>query len=278
MPSSAHLDIKKFYSLKTALRPYEYKVVEEEQGRVLVFRTPNKYPDVVNDIEDVVERIRYEDAENLAKICIIGEEEILGIEAKILEALMKDRRRRDDKIISNARKKLTEFFSPMPFKDDEDEHALERCALRIPGDAAKYQMFISKFPPIPKSAAVIYIIGDTDYVRIFGEDFFKIPTSKEEIIKRCEEKFVSEGYEIIKLDISDINIDMAVKKGDYRAVLRYCENCGIEQAKLCVEEAERLRTDVYIVVSGGFSKDVKAYALGKKIELVEIKRIEELCI
>lgn len=272
------LDSKRFHSLKTALKPYEYKVIEEAHGRVLVFKTPNRYPDIVNDIEEIVERIRYEDAEDLAKVCIIGEQEVLGIEAKILDALIKNRKKRDNKIITDARKTLTEFFSPLPVKDDEDEHSLERYALRIPGDANKYQMFISKFPPIPKSAAVIYIIGDTDYVRIFGEDFFKIPTTKEEIIKKCKEKFILEGYEIIQLDIPDINIDMALKKGDYRAILRYCENCSIEQAKLYAEEAGRLRSDVYIIVSGGFSKDVKAYALGKKIELIEIDKIEELCI
>lgn len=274
MISELPFHYEKFTALKKELKPYEYKVLEEEAKRVLVINTPNAYPDLVNDLESAVEKINERDAQNLTHVCIIGEREALGVEPKLLEALLLKRKKYDDLIVARIRKKLTADFTNLTFKAEDDVHKLQRCAFKIPGDANSYKDYLYELGELPENVSIVYLVGDNNYVRISAARFSKQLASKEQVIERFKQKVLDEGYELVSLE--NVTVDLAAQKGDSRIVLKYCESINLEDAKAIEEEAERLRVSVCFVLVNKFSKEVKKFALGKKIELVEVSELGEL--
>ncbi|MDI6887066.1 MAG: hypothetical protein QMC98_00285 [Candidatus Thermoplasmatota archaeon] len=256
------------------LKPYEYKIVEEGGKKILVASTPNVYPDIVNDLENIVEKVDSEDAKNLTNVCIIGEREVLGVDTRILEALLIKRKKSDDAIVARLRKKLNTNLRALSFEDEDDVHKIKRLALKIPNDANNYKEYLWEFSQVDKDAKIIYIIGNNNYVRLTGEHFYELLSSKEQVIDKIKSKFLACSYELVSLE--GANIDLAAKKSNRRIIVKYCRDCSLEDAKNINDEAERLRADVCFVIVNKISKEVKKFALGKKIELFELDELENL--
>ncbi|MDI6707626.1 MAG: hypothetical protein QME47_00815 [Candidatus Thermoplasmatota archaeon] len=256
------------------LKPYEYKIVEEGSKKILVASTPNVYPDIVNDLENIVEKVDSEDAKNLTNVCIIGEREVLGVDTRLLEALLIKRKKSDDAIVARLRKKLNTNLRELSFEDKDDVHKIKRLALKIPDDANNYKEYLWEFSQVDKDAKIIYIIGNNNYVRMTGEHFYELLSSKEQVIDKIKSKFLASGYELVSLE--GANIDLAAKKSNRRIIVKYCRDCSLEDAKNINDEAERLRADVCFVIVNKISKEVKKFALGKKIELFELDELENL--
>lgn len=274
MQSGLPLPEYELVSLRKELGHYEYKVVEKGDKKILLINTPNIYPDLVNDLEIIVEKIDERDAENLTHICIIGEREALGVDTKILEALLIKRKKHDDVIVAKIRKKIDTNFKELSFEDEDDVYKIARLAFKIPADANNYKDYLWKFSDMPRDAKVVYLVGDNNYVRIAGNRFYELLSSKEQVIEKIKSKLLANGYELVHLENADI--DLAVKKSGSRIIVKYCRDCSLEEAKNINEEAERLRADVCFMIVNKISKEVKKFALGKKIELLEISELKDL--
>jgi len=254
---------EKFFELREKMKDYEYRCIDDEGGRVLAVRSPDKYPDIVNDVERLVERIKISDAKTLINVCLVGEKEILNVQPKIIELLVRNRKKYDDSIVEKMKKQLGMNENTI-FIDENDVHKLRRFMFRMPADVDEYPGFIKKIPMPPEDVSIIYLIGNDDYVRIMADDFVKLLRSKEECIDRIKERFVSSGYEIINLS----DVDAAASKENWRVVVKYFDRCSVGDAENALNLVEHLRADVGLVVSVNFSKEVKRFAMGKKIELV----------
>jgi hypothetical protein len=265
---------QELFKLRSKLRYYECKIIEKEDSKILVVSTPNIYPDLVNDLENIVYEVDESEAKNLTHICIIGEREALGVDPRILEALLIKRKKQDDTIVARVRKKLNDDFKELSFEDDYDVYKISRLAIKIPNDANNYKEYIWKFNNVAKDAKIVYLIGDNNYVRLSGARFYELLSSKEQVIERVKSKILASGYELVSLE--NANIDLAAKKSDSRIIVKYRQECSLEDAKNTNEEAERLRADICLVITNKISKEVKKFALGKKIELFEIDELKNL--
>ncbi|MBU3901907.1 MAG: hypothetical protein KKE04_00885 [Candidatus Thermoplasmatota archaeon] len=262
---------EKFFEIREKMKDREYMSINEYGSRVLVVRSPNRYPDIVNDVERLVERIKINDAKALTDVYLIGEKEIVNVQPKIIEVLVRNRKEYDDKIVEKMRNQLSVNESTI-FTDKNDVYKLCRFAFRIPGEIDEYSVFIKKIQMPPEDVSIIYLIGNDDYVRIMADDFVKLLRSKEECIGRMKEKFISSGYEIINLD----GVDVAALKGNQRMVVTYFDRCSVEDVENMLNIVEHLRADVGLVISVNFPKEVKRFAMGKKIELIKTDEIGDL--
>ncbi|MDI6916891.1 MAG: hypothetical protein QMC80_03750 [Thermoplasmatales archaeon] len=261
---------EKFFELREKMKDYDYRIIDEEGARVLAVRSPNRYPDIVNDVERLVERIKANDAKSLTNICLVGEKEALNVQPKIVEMLVRNRKKYDDNIVEKMRKHLGMNESTI-FTDENDVHKLRRFMFRMPAEIDEYPNFIKKLNP-PEDISIMYIIGNDDYVRIMADDFVKLLRSKEECVDRIKEKFVSSGYEIINLS----GVDVAASKENLRMVVKYFDRCSVGDAENTLNLVEHMRADVGLIVSVNFAKEVKRFAMGKKIELVRTDKIGDL--
>ena len=262
---------EKFFEIREKMKDYECTLIDECGDRVLVVRSPNRYPDIVNDVECLVERININDANALTDAYLVGEKEIINVQPKIIEVLVRNRKEYDDKTVEKMRKQLGVNESTI-FTDENDVHKLRRFVFRMPAEIDEYPVFIKKIQMPPEDVSIIYLIGNDDYVRIMAYDFVKLLRSKEECIERMKEKFISSGYEIINLS----DVDIAASKDNQRIVVKYFDRCSVEDAENMLNIVEHLRADVGLIVSINFSKEVKRFAMGKKIEFVKTDEIEDL--
>lgn len=262
---------EKFFELRQKMKDYDYRILDGEGDRVLAVRSPNKYPDIVNDVERLVERIKINDVKHLTNVCLVGEEEVLDVQPKIVGLLVRTRKNHDDRIVEKMRKQLGVNKSTI-FTDENDVYKLRRFAFRMPAGVDEYHGFIKKTPMPPEDVSIIYIIGNDDYVRIMADDFVKLLRSKEECVDRMKENFVSSGYELINLSC----VDVAASKENQRMIVKYFDRCSVEDAENTLNLVEHLRADVGLIVSVNFPKEAKRFAMGKKIELVKTDEIEDL--
>lgn len=265
------MDDKEFSEMREKMRDYEYRVVNENNLRVLAVRSPNRYPDMVNDVERLVERIKIHDAKSLTNVYLIGEKEVVNVQPKIIDVLVRSRKEQDDKNVEKIRKKL-DVNESTTFKDEDDPNNLLRFAFRIPTMIEEYPRLIKKMEMPPDDVSIIYIIGHDGYVRIMADDFVKMLRSKERYVDKIKEKFVSSGYKIINLK----DADAAGSKDNYRIIAKYFDRASLEDAENALNTTEKLRANVGLIVSINFSKEVKRFAMGKKIELVKADEIEDL--
>ncbi len=261
---------ERFSGIREKMKDYEYRVLNENNFRVLAVRSPNRYPDMVNDVERLVERIKIDDMKSLTNVCLIGEKEVVNVQPKIIDVLVRSRKEHDDKIVEKIRKKL-EMNESTTFTDD-DPNKLCRFAFRIPAMIEEYPGIIKKMKMPPDDVSIIYIIGHDGYVRIMADDFVKMLRSKERYVDKIKEKFVSSGYKIINLE----DVDAAGSKDNYRIIAKYFDRASLEDAKNALSTIEKLRADVGLIVSINSPKELKRFAMGKKIELVKADEIEDL--
>lgn len=262
---------EKIFDIRNEMRDYEYRVIDDSGGRILAVKSPNKYPDIVNDVEHLVERIRMEDTKALTEVCLIGEKEVVSVQPKIIDVLVRARKKEDDRIVEKMRKKIGMNENAI-FIDENDPYKLCRFVFRIPAMVDEHPSFIKKMEMPPDDVAVIYIIGHDGYVRIMADDFVKMLRSKERCIDKMKEKFISSGYRIIELG----GADAAASKENCRVIVKYFDRCSSEDAKNVLNTIENLRSDVGLIISINFPKEVRRFAMGKKIELVKVDEIEDL--
>ncbi len=264
------MDDERFSGIREKMKDYEYRVINKNNFRVLAVRSPNRYPDMVNDVEHLVERIKIDDMKSLTNVCLIGEKEVVNVQPKIIDVLVRSRKEHDNKIVEKIRK--LEMNESTTFTDDDDPNKLCRFAFRIPAMIEEYPGLIKKMKMPPADVSIIYIIGYDGYVRIIADDFVKMLRSKERCVDKIKEKFVSSGYKIINLG----DVDAAGSKDNYRIIAKYFDRASLEDAENALNTIEKLRADVGLIVSISFSKELKQFAMGKKIELVKADKIEDL--
>ncbi len=264
---------EKFFEIREKMKDYEYRVINKNNSRILTVRSPNKYPDIVNDVERLVERIKIDDMKSLTNVCLIGEKEVINVQPRIIDVLVRSRKEHDDKIVEKMREKLG-MDESTSFRDDDDPNKLCRFALRISTMIEEYPGLIKKMEMPPDGVSIIYIIGHDGYVRIMADDFVKMLRSKERYVDKIKEKFVSSGYKIINLE----DVDTAGSKDNYRIIAKYFDRASLKDAENALNTIEKLRADVELIVSISFPKELKRFAMGKKIELVKADEIEELIL
>lgn len=261
-----------FLKLRDELDIYQYKIVENKNIRLLAVKTPDKYPDLVNDLERTVERVNVDDCKNLTHVCLIGEKEVLGIQPKLLEVLLRDRIKYDEATVSEIRDKLR-YNEGIVFVKKDDIHKVSRYAYRV-NNAKGFRGYISLLGDIPKDVDIVYLIGDNDYRRFMRDDLIIRAGRKDEINNFLIEQFHKKGYQILAID----DFDLAVTKDSRRIVFKYYDNCDVNTAKDFLENVERVHADVGFIISEDFAPDVKTFSYGKKIELLKVDEVKDLCL
>lgn len=176
--SSIPLSKDELIKLKHQIDPNNYKVIEKDNSRILIIRSPNEYPDIVNDLEIMINKFDLRDTDGLSIACIIGDAEVIGVSISAIKSLISRRIEDDEKIAIDLADKLEEPYSSIIFESEDDPLNAIRLGIRVPGKLEEYkpqelqQNLFSKMKSLPRNGEIIYIISDDGYVRINGKDFY----------------------------------------------------------------------------------------------------------
>ena len=74
--------------LKHQIEPDDYLVVESGSLRILVLRSAREFPDIVNDLEGMINKLDIRDTNDLSHALIIGSEEVVGVPLDDIQSLV----------------------------------------------------------------------------------------------------------------------------------------------------------------------------------------------
>ncbi len=178
-PSGMPLTKEEIIKLKHQIEPNDYLVVHSGQQQILVIRTQRKFPDIVNDLENIVNKLDLRDVNQLSHALIIGDEEVVGIPLDAIDTLMTRRTEDDERIASDLGEKLIEPYTTLLFESDNDPMKTLRLGIRIAGNLKELkpqqlpEILFSKIKSLPRHSEVIYLLAEDGYLRLSGSDFYR---------------------------------------------------------------------------------------------------------
>ncbi len=164
--------------LKYDLDPYDCRLEESDGQKVFVVRSPKASPDLINDLEPMIDRICEEDVKEAQSACLLGEEESATISMSILWSLIDKRKKRDTKLVTELRGKISRDFGHLLFRSEEDPLHIYRLAIYVPMpisnvDKDNFEEMFEELD-LPREGEIVYLIADDGYKRISGREFFTI--------------------------------------------------------------------------------------------------------
>lgn len=178
-PLGMPLNRDELIKLKHQIEPMDYLVVESGHERILVIRTEREFPDLVNDLECMINKLDIRDTNELSHALIIGEEEVVGVPLKAIEALIERRMEEDERIATDLSEKLIEPYTTLLFESENDPIKTLRLGIRVAGNIGDFkpqqlpEMLFSKIKSLPRRSEVIYLIADDGYIRLSGTEFYR---------------------------------------------------------------------------------------------------------
>jgi len=178
-PLGMPLNRDELIKLKHQIEPMDYLVVESGHERILVIRTEREFPDLVNDLECMINKLDIRDTNELSHALIIGEEEVVGVPLKAIEALIERRMEEDERIATDLSEKLIEPYTTLLFESENDPIKTLRLGIRVAGNIGDFkpqqlpEILFSKIKSLPRHSEVIYLIADDGYIRLSGTEFYR---------------------------------------------------------------------------------------------------------
>ena len=165
--------------LKHQIEPDDYLVVESGSERILVIRSAREFPDIVNDLEGMINKLDIRDTSELSHALIIGSEEVVGVPLASIQSLVNRRNEDDERISEDLTEKLIEPFTTLLFESEDDPLKTLRLGIRISGKIEDLrgqqlpEIVFSKIKSLPRKSEVIYLIADDGYLRMSGIEFYR---------------------------------------------------------------------------------------------------------
>jgi hypothetical protein len=179
IPSAMPLTREELIKLKHQIEPNDYRVVESGQQRILVIRTEREFPDIVNDLEVLINKFDNRDTTDLSQALIIGEEEVVGIPLDAIDSLLERRMEDDERIAEDLGEKLIEPYTTLLFESENDPMKTLRLAIRVAGNLEDFkpqqlsEILFSKIKSLPRHSEVVYLIAEDGFIRLSGNEFYR---------------------------------------------------------------------------------------------------------
>jgi hypothetical protein len=176
--SGINLNKEELIKLKHSINGYDYQVVEHGSRRILIIRSELEFPDIVNDLEIMINKFDMRDISQLDQAMIIGDAEVVGIPVDAINSLITRRIEDDEVIAGDLEDKLEEPYSSMVFEHEDDTLKVVRLGIKVPGKLEDYkpqelrETLFSKMKSFPRDCEIVYLLADDGYVRINGKDFY----------------------------------------------------------------------------------------------------------
>ncbi|WP_455391468.1 hypothetical protein [[Eubacterium] cellulosolvens] len=173
------LNREELIRLKHQIEPNDYLVVESGKDRILVVRSSREYPDIVNDLDSMINKLDVQDANELSNALIIGEEEVVGVPLAAIESLIKRRNEEDEQIASDLAEKLIEPYTTLLFESENDPLKTLRLGIRVKGNLKDFkpkllpEVLFLKIKSLPRHSEVVYLISEDGYIRLSGNEFYR---------------------------------------------------------------------------------------------------------
>lgn len=165
--------------LKHKIDPNDYELVERGEERILVIRSASEFPDIVNDLEVMINKFDMRDTDNLSHACIIGDAEVIGVSLDAIRSIINRRIGDDERIAEDLSEKLIEPYTTLQFQSEEDPNKTLRLGIRVEGNLEDFkpqqlsEVLFSKIKSLPRKSEVVYLIADDGYIRLSGKEFYK---------------------------------------------------------------------------------------------------------
>jgi hypothetical protein len=165
--------------LKHQIEPNDYRVVESGMERILVVRSPREFPDIVNDLDCLINKLDIRDTNELNNALIIGEEEVVGVPLQAIDSLITRRAEEDEQIATDLGEKLIEPYTTLLFESENDPLKTLRLGIRIRGLLKDFkaqelpEILFSKIKSLPRHSEVVYLIAEDGYIRLSGTEFYR---------------------------------------------------------------------------------------------------------
>ena len=88
IPSAIPLTREELVKLKHQIEPNDYLMVESGRDKILVVRTAREFPDIVNDLDCMINKLDIRDTNELSHALIIGEDEVVGVPIDAIDSLI----------------------------------------------------------------------------------------------------------------------------------------------------------------------------------------------
>jgi hypothetical protein len=183
MPSRAPLGMpltrEELIKLKHQLDPDDYLVVESGRDRILVIRSAREFPDIVNDLDGLINKLDIRDTNDLSSALIIGEEEVVGVPLEAINSLITRRNEEDEQIATDLGEKLIEPYTTLLFESENDPLKTLRLGIRVRGNLKDFkaqeipELLFSKIKSLPRHSEVVYLITEDGYIRLSGIEFYR---------------------------------------------------------------------------------------------------------
>ncbi len=177
--SNMPLSREDLIKLKHSIEPNDYQVVAAGNSNLLVIRSPQEYPDIVNDLESLINKFDMRDVDQADQVCIIGDAEVVGVSIEAIKSLMDRRIEDDEQIATDLEEKLSEPYDTLSFHSDDDPFKILRLGIRIPGSLEDFkpqqlrETLFSKIKDLPRESEIVYLIAKDGYLRLSGKEFYK---------------------------------------------------------------------------------------------------------
>jgi hypothetical protein len=179
MPSAIPLTREELVKLKHQIEPNDYLVVESGTLRIMVVRTAREFPDIVNDLDGMINKLDIRDTKELSHALIIGDEEVVGVPLQAIESLIERRIEDDERIAEDLGEKLIEPFTTLLFESENDPYQTLRLGIRVAGNLKDFkpqelsEILFAKIKSLPRHSEVVYLIAEDGYIRLSGNEFYK---------------------------------------------------------------------------------------------------------
>jgi hypothetical protein len=176
--SGMNLNKEELIKLKHSIDAYDYQIVEHGSRRILIIRSELEFPDIVNDLEIMINKFDMRDINQLDQAMIIGDAEVLGIPVDAINSLMSRRIEDDEVIAGDLEDRLEESYSTLVFEHEDDPLKVVRLGIKVPGKLEDYkpqelkETLFSKMKSFPRDCEIVYLLADDGYVRMNGKKFY----------------------------------------------------------------------------------------------------------
>ncbi len=176
---------EELHRMQSQLSPhYGSEVWEQDGKRVLVIRTPDLDPDVVNDLEAAIEYLSPADVKDLQSCLLVGESRTTAVSVAPLQELMEQRLQQDKKIAALLRSQIPGRQGHLLYRAPDDPKRIGRLGIRISHAHARdiddedLDIIADELGPQLESpqfsnVRAVYILADQDDVRLEADLFFQ---------------------------------------------------------------------------------------------------------
>jgi len=181
---------ERIVQLHGQLLPGDFLVDDYLGDRILVIRSRRQFPDIVNDVEAVIEKLDNDETDSYTHTVIIGEEEAQGIDVELIKKRMVKRKEDDEAIVADLRTRLAEKDDPIIFESEADPQKLVRFGVGIDRSLTEFvgdnRRDILEGMDIQDVGDVNYIVADDGFLRLDKEemqDILGIPGEDQKVLE-----------------------------------------------------------------------------------------------